>query len=468
MTCTQMVVEQAIAAKAILYGDQQHFLWDPRSSRTDYEETLSSVATVIKLIIDRLEAEFPKQALENCFSIFDVAAARKARDTDRWVLFETNVRIRCRRLLREGLRLNDDGRLEKAIKEFLSSLVRLTAVRTEDRELDNQTPWAQERLAGDGGLEWTELLFFYLAQEDSSCQVERDHAHGKKVLQAHSGPMDEQGVTYGDLLTLKLELPKTPDEIARPVDPGPNHGPNHGPNEGPKQFELTPLSRQFLQEWRLQHGCRFRVYEKRMGCRPKQEPKPGTDASVRAWQSRALRRRGDSATNPAGPTVLPGLDRSQVAAATSPSSGPNLENSRGLLNFAQRTALIKRNNQAIIDNRRQNAKAFPQAQLQKAIVISRRGDDANFNSNMARYLAGIRRWKVVDACQDRIETEFATPSEASPELRSRRLDGGDFLTFTAQSHLVVVDSLDALGSKRPVSGFNACHGCTQSCCPAET
>ena len=78
--------------------------------------------------------------------------------------------------------------------------------------------------------------------------------------------MDEQGVTYGDLLTLKLELPKTPDEIARPVDPGPNHG----PNEGPKQFELTPLSRQFLQEWRLQHGCRFRVYEKRMGCRPKQ------------------------------------------------------------------------------------------------------------------------------------------------------------------------------------------------------
>ena len=87
MTCAQMVVEQAIAAKAIFYGDQQHFLWDPRSSRTDYEETLSSVATVIKLIIDRLEAEFPKQALENCFSIFDVAAARKARDTDRRVLF---------------------------------------------------------------------------------------------------------------------------------------------------------------------------------------------------------------------------------------------------------------------------------------------------------------------------------------------------------------------------------------------
>ena len=161
---------------AILYGDQQHFLWDPRSSRTDYEETLSSVATVIKLIIDRLEAEFPKQALENCFSIFDVAAARKARDTDRWVLFETNVRIRCRRLLREGLRLNDDGRLEKAIKEFLSSLVRLTAVRTEDRELDNQTLWAQERLAGDGGLEWTELLFFYLAQEDSSCPRQKSAA----------------------------------------------------------------------------------------------------------------------------------------------------------------------------------------------------------------------------------------------------------------------------------------------------
>ncbi|CAE7620345.1 unnamed protein product, partial [Symbiodinium pilosum] len=200
-----------------------------------------------------------------------------------------------------------------------------------------------------------------------------------------------------------------------------------------------------------------------MGCRPKQEPKPGTDASVRSRQSRALRRRGDSATNPAGPTVLPGLDHSQVAAATSPSSGPNLENSRGLLNFAQRTALIKRNNQAIIDNRRQNAKAFPQAQLRKAIVISRRGDDANFNSNMARYLAGIRRWKVVDACQDRIETEFATPSEASPELRSRRLDGGDFLTFTAQSHLVVVDSLDALGSKRPFSGFNACHGGGSTC-----
>ena len=93
MTCAQMVVEQAIAAKAILYGDQQHFLWDPRSSRTDYEETLSSVATVIKLIIDRLEAEFPKQALENCFSIFDVAAARKARDTDRFGVVDCFVKV---------------------------------------------------------------------------------------------------------------------------------------------------------------------------------------------------------------------------------------------------------------------------------------------------------------------------------------------------------------------------------------
>ena len=47
---------------------------------------------------------------------------------------------------------------------------------------------------------WLELLSSYPAQEDSNyCQVEQDHAHGKKSA---AGPW-----------------PKTPDEITRPVEP---------------------------------------------------------------------------------------------------------------------------------------------------------------------------------------------------------------------------------------------------------
>ena len=199
-SCTHCVVRQAMQAGPIFYGESQHFLWDPKTRKRDYSEALQACATVVQLMLERLQCEFPPSSLEMCFSVFSVneAAAEQAAGVQTWQTFEVSAEIRVRKLLREGLKITHDQTIHRAFRDFMSSLHRLVA-RARDIS-DNRTGWAEERLSSSGCSAWHELISFYLAQEDGSCRVERAHAHGKRLLQSHAGPLEGTGTSYSDLL----------------------------------------------------------------------------------------------------------------------------------------------------------------------------------------------------------------------------------------------------------------------------
>ena len=84
-------------------------------------------AKVCAVVLERLDAEFPPQSLEQCFCVFDVAAAYRIAQSpeSEWSVFETATECRILRLLREGMGESDMGQMKAASRRFMSGLVRL-------------------------------------------------------------------------------------------------------------------------------------------------------------------------------------------------------------------------------------------------------------------------------------------------------------------------------------------------------
>ena len=434
-SCTHCVVRQAMQAGPIFYGESQHFLWDPKTRKRDYSEALQACATVVQLMLERLQCEFPPSSIEMCFSVFSVneAAAEQAAGVQTWQTFEVSAEIRVRKLLREGLKITHDQTIHRAFRDFMSSLHRLVA-RARDIS-DNRTGWAEERLSSSGCSAWHELISFYLAQEDGSCRVERAHAHGKRLLQSHAGPLEGTGTSYSDLLEVKLDGPSCAEEIAKQSAQG---------------LEMTEFAREFLQAWRLRHGARFRVYSqgRRKGCPGAQRSRDDSDRAFRARQLRAMRARSerdrDNAQGEAS-SVLPGLTQREAAECTGERPAADAP---GLVRFRTRSQLIKSNNREAARHRHSNPRgpAFKKPKLERGNNFSQRDATTDPSEDMAKFLLSLKRLKLVDACQE----ACPMPDIQGIDFRVRRVgdhDGG-FMTFCAQSHLVILDSLDELASKR--------------------
>jgi hypothetical protein len=216
-----------------------------------------------------------------------------------------------------------------------------------------------------------------------------------------------------------------------------------------QELMLTELSREFLSEWRVHHGTRFRVYKQRQGHAQRVKSR-NTDCAVRARQMTALaqRSRPGPPPDPEQSTILPGLSQGQAARRMSSLPEETL-NVKGIRLFKQRTLLIKSRNLEVARTRQlcPEGKSYPQPKLVRAKIYGI-VDSAEYSMQMVQHLNGLRRWKVVDACVE--EAPAQSQSSSLPDIRIRRLDfDGDFMTFRAQSQLVVMDTLDDLGSQRP-------------------
>ena len=79
-SCTQAVVKTAMQAGPIYFGERVHYFWSTCKveTRRHYMEALQSVGAVVRAMLERLDAEFPPQSLEQCFCVF-LTVSRRAR-----------------------------------------------------------------------------------------------------------------------------------------------------------------------------------------------------------------------------------------------------------------------------------------------------------------------------------------------------------------------------------------------------
>ena len=333
---------------------------------------------------------------------------------------DQRTQSRLKRILKEGLRARDAD-IPLACREFTSSLHRLLS--TKGNCDDNRVRWFQERNTGKGGQLWRDLIGFFVSLEDSTGNVERSHGMGKRMLEAHAGPLEEAGTTYSDLLMLKHDGPKSLSELAETTPES--------------QLRMTAMSREFLQEWRRKHGARFRVYAKKAG-----PLKPKAGKAIPSKQLEALARLAKKQETPSsGGTILPSLSKGAAVKLLQP--GPM--DSKAFRKFRMRTELIKQKNMEVIRKRHLNpsCNAFGDPKLNRGHVFTKK---QRVFVPLDKQLLERKRWRVVDACTE------AIPVLADPnfDVRVRRLnDGaGSFQSFSISAHLVVLDSLEVLATDR--------------------
>ena len=127
-SCTHGVVKTAMQAGPIYYGERVHYFWSTsrNDTRRQYMEALQAVGTVVRAMLERLDAEFPPQSLEQSFCVFDVDAAHTAAQNPAdWPTYEAFAESRVHRLLREGLGLQNQEEIRKTSRRFISAVVRL-------------------------------------------------------------------------------------------------------------------------------------------------------------------------------------------------------------------------------------------------------------------------------------------------------------------------------------------------------
>ena len=151
---------------------------------------------------------------------------------------------------------------------------------------DNRTIWVQA-LRPQFGISINrveEVIRIYMAALDGTCGVERDLGTLLRVLEAHSGPVDEDGNTISHCVTVLLDGPEKKEEVA--------HLPSLVGGSGSCQDDHlllpTDFSRDCGRHWLSAHGRRFLVYNESRGGQ-KRGPKLGSMKEVVRSVERATR-----------------------------------------------------------------------------------------------------------------------------------------------------------------------------------
>ena len=142
------------------------------------------------------------------------------------------------------------------------------------------------------------MVKIYISALDSTCGIERGLGALKEVLEAHVGPMDEDGHTIAYLMDIRLGGPCSESDLA--TQPKGNVG-KFGCEAA---LEPTDITRDFARLWVKMHGRRFGLYvtKKKPGPRG---PRVGTLAAVARSTAKgmdSLASKGHQ--NPDGPTLL--------------------------------------------------------------------------------------------------------------------------------------------------------------------
>ena len=287
LTCLSMIWQQAKNTPTIYYGEGRAVHLYSKPDKPTRRKVADAVHAVVDTMLDRMDAELPADSLDNLFSVFDLVswfnAFQSARTGDDGQL------VRLRRHLRNYVQ--DWGFKTCGVRELESAACVLC--RQEEQHLkdgkaeDNRIVWYRvlepsfvQKYATVEYQALPNMIRLYHATLDTTGSVERGLGKLTEMLDAHSGPMDEDGEHMSQLMEVYLNGPKEIEELAT----RPNIDNLDGSSREPRscgvseqcldsELELVPtdLTREFTRTWVSLHGRRFRVYT---GKRKTSERKP--------------------------------------------------------------------------------------------------------------------------------------------------------------------------------------------------
>ena len=314
---------QAKSAKPIFYGNKVVYLFR-RPSRERLVSLSGSLHVVVRHMFDRLDVDFNIERPEIAFTAMDLdrwdqaLKARRDGSHAKHELLQSHAKIMFRHW-----HLNGD----RGVRELEGCAILLLRDERDRRSagehLDNRILWARtleasflSRVSSSGALRiMPDLVPIYLSFLDGTGQVERNLGSLLRVLEAHSGPLSEDGDMTSALTEVLLDGPEDESGLATRPDIEVQGNPLQ---DVAVCLQPTDLTREFAHQWLESHGRRFRVYAvKPPKPKPQEKPKPqlGTFARV-CFDSKIARNRlasrGDRAPPANKDMTLLGVAREHV------------------------------------------------------------------------------------------------------------------------------------------------------------
>ena len=276
-TCLQIAIEQARTAEPIYYEDGKVLKLYVKPSAEHAQATADSIHCVTEAMLGRLEVEFSDDKVSMLFSPFDLTRWHTALLAGENELPMQNLRRHIAKMF-FAWRLDDKGaeELESAAKKLRRQEIEF--LRTTPR--DNRTVWLktlEEGFADDlfsvGFQVLPTMVKIYFSVLDGTCGIERFLGALKHILDAHIGPLDEDGHTLAYLMDVRLDGPCSETDLAtQPAG-------DVGTLGCEVALEATDVTRDFARLWVKLHGRRFGLYETKQKPGPKTK-RDGTLAAV--------------------------------------------------------------------------------------------------------------------------------------------------------------------------------------------
>ena len=244
-------------AKPLYYGAEGKVVHLFRKPSPGHLQQLSdAVQAVTDSSIKRLHVEFSLDDVGVLFTAFDLVRWHAARCemNEKQTADKLHILERHARHMFQAWRL--DG--SSGVQELRGMAFRLCAQEEERLKAgcprDNRVLWESVLVGSCSGvLEPNDrvgtllpMLEIYLSAADSTCGVERDLGTLSRILEAHKGPVDEDGSTISYCTELYLDGPHDETGIATRVD---------------GVLLPTDFTRECVRLWISVHGRRFRVYK---------------------------------------------------------------------------------------------------------------------------------------------------------------------------------------------------------------
>ena len=277
-TCLQIALDQAESAEPMYYEDGKVMQLFVKPSAERAQAAADSIHGVTEAMLGRLDVEFSDQKVSMLFTPFDLTRWHKAFLAGEDELPMQNLRRHTAEMFSAW---HLDGSVGARELESAANKLRrqeTTFLTTTPR--DNRAVWfktLEPGFASDlfaaGFRVLPEMVKIYISALDSTCGIERGLGALKEILEAHVGPMDEDGHTIAYLMDMRLGGPRSESDLA--IQPRGDVG-ELGCEAA---LEPTDITRDFARLWVKMHGRRFGLYvTKKPG--PRRGPRVGTLAAV--------------------------------------------------------------------------------------------------------------------------------------------------------------------------------------------
>ena len=328
-TCLQIVTEQAHSAPPIYYQDGKVLHLHRKPSHDEAQRLAQSMHAVTEASLKRVDAELHDDQLSILFTALDLHRWFSAIKADREGSPDRMAVLRrhARRLV-SHLGFNVDVGVRE-LESVAYVLCRQEATRLEGGvPCDNRAAWgrvttksfATQHATSGAYSVLPDLVSVYISCMDGTGGIERSLGVLARILDAHVGPLIEDGKTASDLYEVLADGPAQESDLASPpivmvggkavAAPG-NYFEDHAAH-----LTATDFTRKCALMWVKMHGRRFSIYSTTRKPGPRAKARAGTMVSVARASAKAsdrLVKMSQTAGHSMEETTILGLKRKHVA-----------------------------------------------------------------------------------------------------------------------------------------------------------